>query len=110
MKIKFAQLAAGQRFTFQGATLVKINSLIARNEASGKQQLVPRSSPVDIEDTAAAAAPATVPAWEQIRAAFEDYCAASTAGIDAVAAGADAEQAKQTLAQARRRFLDLLPG
>ncbi len=111
MKARFAQLAIGQSFVHQGENFTKINSLLARNEGSNKQQLVPRSTMVEVAEPAPAAG-GGVPTWDQVRDAFERYYVASVTCVEAVAGEDDqgaAEQAKETLAQARRRFLDTLP-
>ncbi len=110
MKVRFAQLAIGQRFTHHGETLTKINSLIARNEGSNKQQLVPRSTLVTVLEPAHETVDG-IPTWGQVRDAFERYYAASVSCVESVAGADDGteQQAIQTLAQARRRFLDALP-
>lgn len=110
MKIRFAQVAIGQCFTYRGETFTKVNSLIAR-DAGNRQQLLPRSTTVELLDGAEGSAGAAAASdWPGVREAFEHYHAASLTAIDAVATEKDrAEQAKQALAQARRRFLDALP-
>jgi hypothetical protein len=44
--LKFTQVSLGQRFVYQGETLVKIGPLTATNERGGNTRLIPRSAVV----------------------------------------------------------------
>lgn len=61
--MKFPQLPLGQRFEYQGETLVKVGAMTACNERGGSTRLIPRSAvvvPVTAQ-TAPTAVPAPVP-------------------------------------------------
>lgn len=107
MTVRFAHIAVGQRFALAGETFVKVNSLIARHETGGGQQLIPRSE--EVEPLAGSDTPSAQPAatlTPALRAAFDDFHAASLACVEQLAAGTvDIEQAREALAEARRKFL-----
>jgi hypothetical protein len=44
--MKFPQLPVGQRFEYQGETLVKVGPMTACNERGGNSRLIPRSAAV----------------------------------------------------------------
>lgn len=58
--MKFPQLPLGQRFEYQGETLVKVGAMTACNDRGGNTRLIPRSAVV-VPVTAPTAAPAPVP-------------------------------------------------
>jgi hypothetical protein len=69
--MKFPQLPLGQRFEYQGETLVKVGAMTACNDRGGNSRLIPRSAVV-IPITAHTA-PTTAPtalATERVQNAF----------------------------------------
>jgi hypothetical protein len=74
--MKFPQLPLGQRFEYQGETLVKVGAMTACNERGGNTRLIPRSAVVipltaQTGPTAASAPPVHPPlATERLQSAL----------------------------------------
>jgi len=73
--MKFPQLPVGQRFEYQGETLVKVGPMTACNERGGNSRLIPRSAAVapltaQTGPTAAPAPPVHPLATERLQTAL----------------------------------------
>jgi hypothetical protein len=83
--VKFPQLPIGERFEYQGATLVKIGPLTACSAAGGESQLIPRSALVTPTGTATAkptTTPLTPALVQDALVACEARWRAAIAGLD----------------------------
>ena len=108
--MKFPQLPLGQRFEYQGETLVKVGVLTACNERGGNTRLIPRSAVVapvaDQTRVAATALPAPL-APERVQSAlqrFEARWRSVLLDLDA----ATRERAEQMLTSAQAELHDAL--
>jgi hypothetical protein len=72
--MKFPQLPLGQRFEYQGETLVKVGAMTACNERGGNTRLIPRSAVVTAitAQTAPTAAPTPL-ATERVQTALSGF-------------------------------------
>ncbi len=110
MDVRFHALAVGQPFEWRGSHYIKVNSLLARSQESGRQVMVPRSEvvsiaqPPELPSPPAAAGPLQP---DKVRAAFAAHHAACLAAI-ALLDEATAERLGAELEQARQRFLAAL--
>ncbi|MBI5041161.1 MAG: hypothetical protein HZB57_08185 [Gammaproteobacteria bacterium] len=104
--IKFPQLALGQGFIFRGTRYVKVSPLLARAEASGHSQVIPRSALVEPLDASAPSATTdpTHAALEELHRAALDCLEELSAKVPAPAY----EQAHRQLAAAYQRALKML--
>jgi hypothetical protein len=101
--MKFPQLPLGQRFEYQGETLVKVGAMTACNERGGNTRLIPRSAVVvpvaePMARTEATAPLTTEPAKLALvefegrwRAMLEDLDQAARDRVERVLVGAQAE-------------------
>lgn len=100
---KFSALAPGERFRYQDAVLTKLNPLLATEEHTGRQRMIPRSADVErLNDDGSAtveAAPGSPP-W---RAALDHFHGRAKAAL-ALAAEGDRTGAEALLESARRQF------
>jgi hypothetical protein len=106
--VKFPQLPIGERFEYQGETLVKIGPMTACNDCGGDSRLIPRSAVV-IPTGAPTATPPTVPTLTQalVRealATWDERWRTAIGGLD------EATQValEAALVAARREFADRL--
>ena len=85
--MKFTQLPVGQRFAYQGDTLVKLGPMTACNEQGGDTRLIPRSAVV-VTLTAQPATGATPPVdgarLRDALAGFEARWRGALEGLDEV--------------------------
>ncbi len=100
--MKFPQLPVGQRFTYQGETLVKVGPLTACNERGGNTRLMSRSAVVvPATGPAVPAAPPSVLDGTQVQAALEVFAGRWRAALADPATGLDGpsrERLEQALA------------
>lgn len=102
--MKFQQLKIGDRFEYEGSVHVKVGPLVAREEASGRQQLIPRYAA--LRPVSASGGPVAQPAAPPGEAALEAFHARCVQLIDGLGLPCErAEQAKRELAQAREAGL-----
>lgn len=110
--MKFQSVPLGERFLYQGEWFVKHTPLVAVQEASGAQRLIPRSAPVR---TAPAEDSAETPAAKPnaLLGALESYHNDCLVQVHALADRIDAEtleHLEQALEQEYRAFLNTLRG
>ncbi len=96
--IKFLSLPIGEKFCWQSVIYVKTSPLIARDEVSGKTQLIQRAALVEPLDALAAAR--TAKAANASQAVLEEYHQVVLTGLDSLASSAPA----QVIAQLRKKF------
>lgn len=111
--MKFHQLPLGARFAFHGTTFRKISPLKAASDTDDRQKLIPRSAQVSRlgEDTAATAAPATLPTSvagvvvETATWCMVDDCRSAVARIDPPLDDAQQAQVRAALEVAAQKLL-----
>lgn len=117
--MKFYQLAMGQRFEFEGEVYVRTKPMTAVSEANGRQRFIRRSAAVrPLQDAAPAGArepPAAATAealpGAAVREAFDVFYASCLISVDDLDDRVEAGKLlalRDTLREARRRFLDTL--
>lgn len=107
---KFPALAIGQRFIWRGRTFVKTSPLLACAEDGGQSQMIPRSAVVEVAEQAAAK---TAPSADPARRALEHLHQAALAGVETLAAKADAKtvtRVRREVDAAYQRALKSLDG
>jgi len=101
--MKFPQLPLGQRFEYQGETLVKIGVLTACNERGGNTRLIPRSAVViplaEQGGVQPKAAPPASLAPEQVQGALDRFEATWRAMVSELD-GPHRERVEETLTSA----------
>lgn len=100
--VKFHSLPIGERFRWQDTQYVKISPLIAREETSGKSQLIQRAAQVEPLDGQVVAR--TAKAANAGRSALEEYHRAVLSCLDSLAQTTP----HKTLAQIRQRLDEAL--
>lgn len=107
---RFPALAIGQRFSWRGRTFVKTSPLLACAADTGQPQMIPRSAVVEVAEQAAVK---TAPAADPARRALQQVYEAALAGMETLAAEADAKtitRVRRELDAAYQRALKLLDG
>jgi len=84
--VKFPQVPVGERFDYQGETLVKIGPMTACNECGGNPRLIPRSAvvtPVGATPEVPPVAPILTPALvREALAAFDERLRSAIGALD----------------------------
>ena len=87
-RVKFLSLPLGERFRWQGTLYIKTSPLIARDEDSGRAQLMQRAAAV--EPLNAQAVAGTVTSVIASQTVLEDYHQAVMSGLDRLATSTSA--------------------
>ena len=89
--MKFQSVRPGERFLYEGEWFIKHTSLVAVQEVSGAQRLIPRSAPVRTVPADELAGPRTAKPANTLRAALESYHDHCLAQMRALASPVDTE-------------------
>ncbi len=103
---RFSLLPVGARFAWEDAVYIKVNPLLAAEEKSNRQRMVPKSAVVEPLDVGANPAPEAT-GIARLRGAVDDYHARC---LELLEAGADKETIHRELETARTQLLAQLVG
>ena len=108
--MKFHELPIGQQFEFEGEVYAKSAPLIASHVQSGKQKFMPRYALVRLAGEAVPAAPAQKSGMiraEAVVLAFDEFYGSCLSLLEILPIEKQGA-ARETLAEARKVFLDSL--
>ena len=112
--MRFHQLEPGARFRYRNEVFVKKTPLVAIQESSGQQKLIPKSADIEPLDSPVSASPSPGEQRldrETVVRAFESFyedCVEQILSLETAQDGAAFTEARRRLARARERFLESL--